>query len=59
MHYQSSFLSLKLMLFGNSGMRQVSMVGLSELNSAHCESSDSESKLHVSVMSYKRVELQR
>lgn len=32
------------------------MVGLSELNSAHC---DSDSKLHVSVMSYKRVELQR
>lgn len=26
---------------------------------SHCESSDSESKLHVSVMSYKRVELQR
>lgn len=32
------------------------MVGLSELSS---ERSDSESKLHVSVMSYKRVELQR
>lgn len=34
------------------------MVGLSELSSAHRESSDSESKLHVSVMSYKRVGLQ-